>query len=320
MENVRAEVRAERLPWSQAAVLSLCAPFPARGQLDVLKEGQEDEGDDEADAAFAALWDDRDDVSDEEEAGAPTRLAEAHEPALAGLGPEAADAVMDAHNQRAAFERLLADAAQCGNPRVCVTIKNALHSVERHLRSRMSEEGPVATALQEYEGARQRAVAQERAQAARADAEERKAKQMRATVAAAARRLTEQRAVFKARKLKQRLGDVKKKAPLKFDDADLGAGEPSGGRARHRENRRALFMRLVERGPPLRPELAANLDRIWRQADGAEAARYTWRWGHVFRVATQRVQSSLWAGDGAALDRFVSALARLGTAPAITLS
>ena len=319
MGNVRAEVRAGRLPWSEAAVLSLCAPFPARGQLDVLKEGQEDEGDDEADAAFAALWDDRDDVSDDEEASAPTRPAEAHEPALAGLEPEVADAVMDVHNQRAAFERLLADAAQCGNPRVCVTIKNALHSVERHLRSRMGEEGPVATALQEYEAARQRAMAQERAQAARADAEEKKAKQMRATVAAAARRLTQQRAVFKDQKLKKRLGDAKKDAPLKFDDADLGAGHPSGGRALHRENRRALFMRLVEKGPPLRPELAANLERIWRQADGAEAARYTWRWGQVFRKETQRVQSSLWAGDDAALDRFVSGLARLGTAPAITL-
>ena len=78
-------------------------------------------------------------------------------------------------------------------------------------------------------------------------------------------------------------------------------------------------MRLVEKGPPLRPELAANLERIWRQADGAEAARYTWRWGQVFRKETQRVQSSLWAGDDAALDRFVSGLARLGTAPAITL-
>ena len=319
MENVRAEVRAERLPWSKAAVVSLCAAFPARGQLDVLKEGQEDEGDDEADAALAALWDDREDVSDDGEAVAPKPPAEAHEPALAGLGPEVADAVMDVHNQRAALERLLADAAQCGNPRVCVTIKNALHSVERHLRSRMGDEGPVATALQEYEAARQRAVTQARTQAARADAEAKAAKQMRTTVAAAARRLAQQRAVFKARRSKQRLDDVKKDAPLNFDDADLGAGEPSGGRARHRENRRALFMRLVEKGPPLRPELAANLDRIWRQADGAQAARYTKRWGQVFRVATQRVQSSLWAGDKAALDRFVSGLARLGTAPAIAL-
>ena len=249
--NIEDEVKAGRLVWDQASVKSQVAPFVPRGQLDVLVEGQDDEGgDDEEHAAFAALWDDREDVSDDEEPAGRKRSAPEETPAMVPLqcSPEVADILQKTHEQRAALERLLADAADCSNPRVALTIRNALRMVERSLRSRMHEEGPLAAALQEYEAAHQRSLAQARAQAEREAAEAKRAEQLRINISAAARRLASQRARYKAQKAERRLS--LEEATLHVDDEDLGAGRPKGGFARHRDARRALFMRLVRQGPP----------------------------------------------------------------------
>ena len=66
-------------------------------------------------------------------------------------------------------------------------------------------------------------------------------------------------------------------------------------------------------------ELSVNVERIWRQADGTCADRYDRHWGSVFRKSVQRVHRELEGDDGAALTRYVSGLAELGTVPTVAM-
>ena len=142
---------------------------------------------------------------------------------------------------------------------------------------------------------------------------------MRVNVAAAARRLTLQRTRFKAKKAAQRQDAAKQGAVLHFDDADLGAGRAHGGLVRHRDARKALFMRLVREARPLPAALDANLERIWRQGDAALASRWGEEWGRKFRQVVTRLREKLQDGEVAAVEEYVRRIETLATTPAIAL-
>ena len=146
--DVDAEWEAGRLRWRD--VKRLIESFPKRGQLDVLEDGMDDEGDPDEIQSGAQLWDDREDVSDDGDDRDGSALAEP-------LAPQEAVGVCLslAQQQLAGYAesrlRHLADikdrAAELHHPRLLIMLDGMMNQLRRETLGSQQQDVEVGAAL-----------------------------------------------------------------------------------------------------------------------------------------------------------------------------
>ena len=94
-----------------------------------------------------------------------------------------------------------------------------------------------------------------------------------------------------------------------FDAVDLGQGLENAGGEKHYKTRFELFLRVVQRFDNLDPNVANNLDRVFRTIDNHRRyEQLPWKskaYGSVFRNDMKALLAAHAAGDTSALAEWV---------------
>ena len=257
LADVDAEWEAGRLRWRDAQ--RLIEPFPKRGELDTLVEGQDDEGDPDEIERGALAWNDKEALSDNddiEEDGAALAAPMAPQEAVgAHLSLAQQQSMAEAREQLTRLQDIRERAKDFPHPRVLQMMDSILHQVKRRAEGAEQNDCEIAAvlrahALEDEERSRASqaaalAAVQSTSQAAEPPAK-RKRSAMEKTTGTGAHNLA-----IQARKW---LGKhVHLHLPREFDAGDLGQGLCAGGGEKHCKARFELFLRVVNRFDNLDP-------------------------------------------------------------------
>ena len=308
LADVDAEWAAGRLRWRDAK--RLLEPFPERGQMDVILDGQDDEGDVGEIERGAVAWKDHEGLSDDEEeqedALASTEPRAPRAPPTAHLTLEQQQSIAEASAQLERLQEIRAKAQEFPNPWVLLQLDVILAQLRRKASGAGQKDCVVAGAL------RASALAdEERLQAAQAAA---LAADRAAGASKKKRKRKEAEHPTLAAKARKWLGKhVSLHLERGFDAADLGQGLENAGGEKHYKTRFELFLRVVRRfetcAGGLDPVVANNLDRVFRTVDNHRRyERLPWKskaYGSVFRNEMKALLAACEAGDSSALAEWV---------------
>lgn len=313
LADVDAEWAAGRLRWRD--VQRLIEPFPKRGQLDTLVEGQDDEGDPGELEGGAMAWDDAvglsDDDLDVDHGAALAAPISAQEAVGIHLSLAQQQSMALAREQLIRLQDIREKAKDFPHPRVLQMIDGILHQFKRKALGSGQTDAEIASTL------RAAVVGdEERARAAQA-----------AALAAAQlsvnsgpppkKRQRVQRAVSRVPTAAARTHDlvahtrrwlgnhVQLHLPREFNAGDLGQGRCAGGGEKYYKNRFELFVRVVNRFGNIDPTIENNIDRQFRRIDAHRRRnRFGWTsesYGSLFRDEMQSLLKAFDRGETSAL-------------------
>jgi hypothetical protein len=294
MADVADEHAAGRLPWTYDTVQSLLEDFPARGQLDRLEEGQDDEGETvEENQGF--LWDDNveavsPDVSDAESQGEADGVS-----ALADDLGVAAQPLLDS---MAALDRLHEQALEVEDPRILNVIDAARRKAAKAAMGANQDNHQVVAAMRTECERRRSELMSQQAAALRHREALASLEREREELQKSAEALRKQQADLRAAAERRSHAVACDSAARGFDAEMFGQGKPEGGGPRCKACRWDAFQRVFALLPNLPPEVANNLEHDWPKWDGRQAARYGSAWGSQYRNTLQRLLALSQDGQG----------------------
>ena len=303
LADVDAEWAAGRLRWQDAK--RLIEPFPKRGEMDVILEGQDDEGDVGEVERGAVAWKDPAVLSeDEEETGDALASTQPRAPpSTAHLTLEQQQSIAEASAQLARLQEIRQKAQEFPNPRVLQQLDVIMAQVRRKTTGAWQQDCVVAGALRASALADDERLEAAKSAALAADRVAPKSKTSKG------KRKEPEQATLAARAKKWLGKHVSLHLERGFDAADLGQGLENAGGEKHYKTRFELFLRVVRRFDNLDPTVENNLDHVFRTIDNHRRyERLPWKskaYGSAFRNDMKGLLAALAAGDSSALSEWV---------------
>ena len=308
LADVDAEWEAGRLRWRD--VQRLIEPFPKRGQLDILVEGHDDEGDPDELEKGAMAWDDAVGLSDDD-------LEEDHGAALAA--PVSAQEAVGLHlslaqqksmalarEQLTRLQNIRDSAKYFPHPRVLHMLDGILHQFKRKAVGCGQSDAEIASTLRATvvgDDERVRATQAAALAAAQLPTAGARVKRPRlATVGSTAAARTHDLVAHTKRWLGKH---VQLHLPRQFNAGDLGQGRCAGGGEKHYKARFELFLRVVHHFGNIDPAIENNIDRQFRRIDTLRRRnRFGWvseSYGSRFRDEMKSLLAAFERGEKSAL-------------------
>ena len=323
LADVDTEWQAGRLRWRD--VKRIIEPFPRRGQLDVLVEGQDDEGDPDEIHRGAAAWDDAVGESDDDDpqdggdgaaSAVPKSSLSIQEAVGTHLSLAQQKSMAVAREHLVTLQNIREEAKGLPNPRVLQMIDGILYQCKRKAMGSDQADAEVASTLRAttvgdeervrvmHEAAK--AVQGSQAVAAKAVDAPKKKRRLATSPKTAMESTKTVRTHDLVTHTKRWLGrHVQLHVPRQFHSGDLGQGQKSGGTQKHYKARFELFVRVVNRFDNLKPVIINNLDRYFHRIDTLRRRdRFGWiseSYGSRFRNEMQDLLDALERGEMSAL-------------------
>ena len=313
LADVDAEWEAGCLRWRD--VQRLIEPFPKRGQLDTLKEGQDDEGDHdelEKGAVLAALWDDAvglsDDDLDVDHGAALAASVTAQEAVGIHLSLAQQKSMALAREQLTRLQDVRESVKDFPHPRVLQTIDGILHQYKKKAVGCGQDDAEIARTLRaavvgdEERGQVVRAAALAAAQISGTEAPRKRQRVVPVPSVPTAATRTHDLVAHTKRWLGRH---VQLHLPRQFNAGDLGQGRCAGGGEKHYKARFELFVRVVHRLGNIDPAIENNIDRQFRRIDTLRRRnRFGWvseSYGSRFRDEMKSLLAAHERGETSAL-------------------
>ena len=271
MEDVKAAVDAGDLPLTFESYRTLLEPFPARGHLDVLADGQDDEGFTvDEDKAESRPWDDGagqvvspacSDVEDEAKYPVVAGDEEQEPCADKEVCRQVHLYVEDLHR----YDRMEEEAIYGADHSILRAVERARRAVTQKMEGKGAEDALIADAMLRIRDSEDAERTRKRAETQRRKAEVKRLKDAHSVIAEERTRMAEQRARLRLQAEAQQREQETLDAARAFDAKDFA--DNVGQRTQASKNRWVAMQRVLLLSKALPPASISTLSRDWAKWD-----------------------------------------------------